>query len=73
MTIFVVDLTIPKRENQHKNRQVTFQIDWISNQKENFLVDSRNCQNESKTCQLFFSVYTHRKISPFISQYYSEK
>ncbi len=42
------------------NRQVTFQIDWISSQNENFLVDFRNCQIESKTCQLFFSVCSHR-------------
>jgi hypothetical protein len=39
------------------NRQVTFQIDWISSQNENFLVVFRNCQIESKTCQLFFSVF----------------
>ncbi len=38
------------------NRQFTFQIDWISSQNENFLLDSRKCQNESKTCLLFFSV-----------------
>jgi hypothetical protein len=52
MTILDVDLTILKRENQQKNRQVT----WISSQNENFLFDFRNCQNESKICQLFFSV-----------------
>jgi hypothetical protein len=39
------------------NRQVIFQIDLILSQIENFLVDFRNCQNESKTCQLFFSVF----------------
>jgi hypothetical protein len=39
------------------NRQVTFQIDWISSRNENFLVDFRNCQIESKSCQLFFSVW----------------
>ncbi len=60
MTILDVDLTIPKREKSTiflSNRQVTFQIDWISSQNENFLGDFRNCQNESKTCQLFFSKY----------------
>jgi hypothetical protein len=41
------------------NRQVTFQIDWISSQKENFIV--RNCQIESKICQLFFSVFYQPK------------
>ncbi len=44
------------------NRKVTFQIDWISSQNENFLVDFRNCQIESKTCQLFFSVHIFKKL-----------
>ncbi len=48
------------------NRHVTFQIDWISSQNENFPVDFRNCQIESKTCQLFFSVYLHEIFQIFM-------
>jgi hypothetical protein len=38
-------------------------MDWISSQNENFLVDFRNCQIESKICQLFFSVIFLLKLN----------